>query len=274
MKAFISVMVISCIGSASFSQMDTGHMNDSIYVEGFKLYRSEIASWYGTDLLSADFSYLKSDIGGYFSYSENYITNCVFFSKGDNPRILLSITFDTSYRSDRAIVDTSQRNFSVKEKDLYTIRKLAKEAILNDTLFKQYTHANLNLIPLISENTKRVYILTGPDINGKVIFGNDYLLTFDSSNYLKSKRKLHSNIIVLDYEENDTTSESTFHTHLPETGDFFTSTDVCTLLLYGKFTKWKWHHVIAKDYISIWTIDKHQLLSLTREAWDRIYKHK
>lgn len=45
--------------------------------------------------------------------------------------------------------------------------------------------------------------------------------------------------------------EGAIHNHLPETGDFITATDICTLMLYAKFTKWKSHTVVSEKYINI-----------------------
>jgi hypothetical protein len=36
------------------------------------------------------------------------------------------------------------------------------------------------------------------------------------------------------------------HSHLPESGDFSTATDICTLMLYAQITKWKQHIVVSK----------------------------
>ena len=43
----------------------------------------------------------------------------------------------------------------------------------------------------------------------------------------------------------------TIHNHQEETGDFITATDICTLMLYEKFAKWKNHIVVSKKYMSI-----------------------
>ena len=30
------------------------------------------------------------------------------------------------------------------------------------------------------------------------------------------------------------------------------ATDICTLMLYEKFAKWKQHNVVSKNYLNIW----------------------
>jgi hypothetical protein len=116
-----------------------------------------------------------------------------------------------------------------------------------------------------------VYVLTGAEQNGVVIFGNDYLLTYNNNNLLISKRQLHKNIISMSYgNTSDTTVVGTMHTHLPETGDFITATDICTLMLYEKVAKWQQHLVISRNYVSIWDCNKNNLAILTKQAWDNI----
>ena len=100
-------------------------------------------------------------------------TRCVFFDKGTVPFILASITFDSSYKVNQAAVDAIPRKLTAAENELYTVRKAALELINQDTLFKTYKKTNLNLIPLANGSVKKVYILTGPEENGVVIFGND-----------------------------------------------------------------------------------------------------
>lgn len=96
-----------------------------------------------------------------------------------------------------------EREFTKTENDLYEIRKIALTEINSDALFKTYKNTNLNLIPLINGKDKKVYVLTGPTNSGVVIFGNDYVLTFDNNNKLLIKRQLHKNIIPVYYGEKE-----------------------------------------------------------------------
>jgi hypothetical protein len=143
--------------------------------------------------------------------------------------------------------------------------------INTDTLFKTYESTNLNLIPLINGKDKKVYVLTGPTETGVVIFGNDYLLTFDENNNVTIKKQLHKNIIPIYYGKLEE-EEGAMHTHLPETGDFITATDICTLMLYEKYAKWKTYNVVSKKYLNIWNCKTDQLTVITMEALERINK--
>jgi hypothetical protein len=135
---------------------------------------------------------------------------------------------------------------------------------------------NPNFIPLNDEDGKRVYVLTGPQKHGIVVFGNDYLMTFDKENRLKGKRRLHKNIISTEYGKQDGKPiVGAMHTHLPETVDLITATDVCTLMLYGKFTQWGQYYIISEKNVTIWDCKKNKLsLVMTRKAWDKIYSNQ
>lgn len=233
-----------------------------------------MASWYGTDLFLENYKD-RANVGGYFSYSENEVAKCVFFSKADKPKVIGTISFDSTYNTKTAKIDLTERDFTPNENDLYAIRKIALVTINSDTLFKTYKNTNLNLIPLINGNEKKVYVLTGPEQIGVVIFGNDYLLTFDKDNNLTSKKQLHRNIIPINYdgkEEEGKEIEGTIHSHLPETGDFITATDICTLMLYEKFTKWKQHNVVSQIYLNIWNCLTDQLTVIPMSTIDKINK--
>ena len=175
MAAFVLLLSCFCISNA---QMDIGAISDSLVKEGKTLYKSEMASWNGTDIFLGKYKN-RENVGGYFSYSIGDTSRCIFFSKGLSPTVIGCIYFDETFDVNKAIVDLSERVFTKNEEDLFIIRKTALTEINTDTLFKSYNNANLNLIPLISGGEKMVYVLTGPTVNGVIIFGNDYLLNFN-----------------------------------------------------------------------------------------------
>lgn len=271
-KFLFSFLTLVCL--YTFGQDNPTELAKPIVEEGKRLYKSEMASWYGTDLFLENVKD-RAKIGGYFSYMNNETPTCIFFSKEDNVRVIGTISFDSTYNTKTAKLDLTERSFTKTENDYYTIRQLALHEINSDTLFKTYKNTNLNLVPLISDDEKKVYVLTGPQENGVVIFGNDYLLTFDQDNKLLTKKQLHKNIISINYggkTENGEEIEGTIHTHLPETGDFITATDICTLMLYEKFTNWKQHNVISKKYLNIWNCKTDQLIVIPMETIKKINK--
>jgi hypothetical protein len=270
----VLTLILTLITLSVSGQKNPTEEAQPIVTEGKLLYKSEMASWYGTDLFLENYKN-RDNIGGYFSYTDQPTSKCIFFSRSDNPKVIGSILFDSTYNIKTAIMDLSEREFTEHENNLYVIRKIALSEVNSDTLFKTYKNTNLNFIPLIYDNQRKVYILTGPKQNGVVIFGNDYLLTFDKDNKLISKRQLHKNIIPIYYggkEEEGKQIEGSIHSHLPETGDFITATDICTLMLYEKFAKWKTHNVVSKKYLNIWNCETDQLTVITMDALDKIDK--
>ncbi len=57
------VTVLGCL--FAMAQVDTV---EAIVAEGKRLFRSEMASWYGTDIFMERFQHHKEKIGGYVSY--------------------------------------------------------------------------------------------------------------------------------------------------------------------------------------------------------------
>ena len=271
-KIFTLLLIVSNL--SVIGQTNPTEEAQPIVAEGKLMYRSEMASWYGTDLFLENYK-AQENIGGYFSYTDKGISKCIFFSKGEKPTVIGTISFDSTYNTKTAEVNLAKRDFSKTENDLYEIRILALNEINADTLFKSYKNTNLNLIPLINGNEKKVYVLTGPQNSGVVIFGNDYLLTFDTNNKLLNKKQLHMNIIPVYYggkEEKDKTSVGAVHMHLPATGQFMTATDICTLMLYEKFAKWEQHMVVSEKYMNIWNCKTDQLTVIPKDVIDKINK--
>lgn len=271
MRKFFILFISTLVSSAAFSQ-NISDIRDSLLAEGKRLYRSEMASWYGTDLFIAKYTN-RENIGGYFSYTENDSAKCVFVSKADPQKAIGTVSFDSSYNSATALVDLTERALTATETEIFTIRTAALKIINSDTGFKTYQNTSLNLIPLISNGQKKVYVLTGPTQNGVVILGNDYLLNFTENNELSSIRQLHQNIIPMaSGGENGQDVFGTMHSHLPATGEFITATDICTLMLYGKLTKWQQHIVISKNYVSIWNVQTNNLVILPKKDWEKASK--
>ena len=266
----ILILLLSLFSTTTFAKKNTVEIAKAITAEGKMLYKSEMASWFGTDIFLEVYEN-KENIGGYFSYSKNDSAKCIFFSKEENPKVIGTITFDSTYNLKIADVNLKERAFTSTEKDFFELRKLAKSAIVSDTLFKYYKNTSFNIIPIINENEKKVYVLTGPKTNGTIIFGNDYLLTFNRNNKIVQKKALHKNIIPFEYETVGE-SESTMHSNLPETGDFITATDICTLMLYEKMAGWKSHYVISKNYWSIWNCETNTLAIISSKVMEKINK--
>lgn len=273
----ILFLLLTFVSLSAGAQTDLQTRIKTIVDEGKRLYRLEMASWYGTDLFLVNYK-SRTNVGGYFSFtSKEDVSKCIFFSKAEKPKVIGTISFDKTFNPELAKIDLNEREFTANENDLYVLRKVALATINTNTLFKRYSNTDLNLIPLVYNNEKKVYVLTGPKQGGAVILGNDYLMTFDSNNQLIARKPLHKNIIPVPYagkQSDGTEIVSTLHSHLPETGDLITSTDICTLMLYEKFAKWKSHKVVSQKYLSTWDCAKDELTVVEMEAVEKMVKEK
>ncbi len=170
-QLFITLLFTALLNHSYSQERDLGRITDSISNEGKRLYRSEFASWYGTDVFREKCKSQLAIAGGYLSYDTEEGINNIFFSKGPDPVVLATIAFGSGFNPNNYKLDTNSRKFTATENTLYTIRKAALEQVNKDTLFKVYKNTSLNPIPIIYQGTKRVYFLTGPQINGLVIMG-------------------------------------------------------------------------------------------------------
>lgn len=247
---------------------------DRILNEGKLLYRLEKASWYGTDDMLERFKNKKDSIGGYLSYeTDGNKINTIFFNKYNSNNILVRYQFDGLPKQKPVQIDSINKNATEIERNLIEIRQNAREIVYEniDNFFNFYENTSLNFIPIITQNKKQVFILTGPQVNGIVLLGNDYILNFDEKNKFNNKEKNHNSIIQFAFksENVDKPIESTMHSHVLT--DYITSTDICTLLLYKDYVEWKQHIVISKKQVSIFDLEKETLLTMTRKAWEKIY---
>lgn len=253
--------------SCPIQAQDLKKIAKEIEEEGKYLYRLELAAWYGSDIFKENYSGERA-IGGYFTYIDSKTPKCLFFSKDETPKVIGVVSFGDLKIIETATIDFKVRDFKKDERGLFTIRQKALEILKQDSLFKNYTNANLNLIPTIDKNDRKVYVLTAPKIAGVVLFGNDYILSFDKSNTLLDRQEIHRDLIPVEFDA--CTDSVTFHHHKPELSPFITSTDVCTLMLYAKFAGWKRHYVASEDYVSIWNCETETLRIVTREQFDNL----
>lgn len=251
----------------SIQAQDLDKIAKDIEAEGKSLFRLELAAWYGSEIFKENYKG-EREIGGYFSYIDSNTPKCLFFSKGDKPKVIGVVSFGDIKIVETATIDFKVRDFKKKEEALYTIRQRALDEVRQDTLFKNYTNASLNLIPMIKNDLRQVYILTAPKVSGVVLFGNDYLLKFNKENVLVDIEEIHRDFIPVEFDGR--IDSATFHNHKSNEKPFITATDVCTLLLYAKHAGWKRHFVASEDFISIWDCEKECLRIVTREEFDKM----
>lgn len=272
-RALGSLVLLSglLISSAAFAKKDLVKIAAEIEAEGMMLYRLEKASWHGTDLFLEKYPY-RDNVGGYFSYMDQDTPKCIFVAKTSDPQVIGTIIFNKDFDLEQAKVIMTGRALTPIEQDIFELRKAAFDAMKTEAFKMSYfKNTNPNIIPVVRGKDRKVYILTGPTNEGVIILGNDYLLDFDAKNKLKSAKQLHKNLIPLEYEKG-TEGAVSIHNHSPETGDFITATDICTLMLYSDIAGWKQHYTISKKYCSIWDVKKQTLIIITTDAMKKILK--
>ena len=272
-KLFTLITLFILAQNATAQKNELRHIADSINTEGETLYRSEWASGHSTQIFTSSFGGKKLLSGGYFSYESKTEMTTIFFSKNEDPVVLATVKFDHGLDSSKYSIDTTTRKFTENEKEFYTIRSKAAQAILNDTLFKFYQNTSLNLVPIIKNGAKRVYVVTAQTAPDEVLLGNDYLINFDKDNDIIKKTKLHNNLIPLGTGGQDAIKASS-HQHLGETSPFITATDICAFKLWKAKTTWVISFVVSAGYVSAWHFRDEFLEILTQDEWQKIMKNK
>lgn len=256
MKNILAVVFV--LYAVSFQAQNLKKLSKEINEEGIALYRSEMASWYGTDVFKANYNKMEN-VAGYFSYIDESVPKCIFFSKEN--KVLATIAFPTNYNPKDAKLDLKEREFTAIENEYFTIRQNALQRIKTDTIFKFYQNTNFNIVPLIQKNIKKVYVLTGHSQNNVVLFGNDYLITFNNKNEIKNVERLHKNMIAQNiHDEKVGKTVGGVHSHIIEKWLTITPTDICTLMLYQHITNWESYTVVSKKYVSIWNSNNNLMI--------------
>lgn len=259
MKSLACTLFLIALTLQAMAQLED--VNE-IITEGKTLYKLERASWLGTDVLQEQHRNLDG-IGGYFSYIDNDTVKNVYYSQALTPRILATISFDTA-QIKNIKTDFTERPLTKMEQDLFVIRAKTEQA-LRDDFFRRYDSTNFNIVPLITGNSKKAIILTAPTQNGVMIFGNDYVLTFDDAFNITDKKRLHQSFLKCNFGNKEIVTG--IHTHI--TSDFFTSTDICTLMLYEKMFGLKNYMVISRNHTWIWDCTTDELARPTMRSKSR-----
>ncbi len=240
-------------GQTSLSENELAVKSREIKKEGLLLYRLEKASWKGTDLFIEKYS-MPIGVGGYFSYPIGNKTRFVFVSNEDDPKIMFSADYDSTFSKETVESNNERRSLSSLEKEYFFLRRKVRDSIVNCPIVKWYQNTNFNIVPIIEKDRHIAYIMTGSKDNGTVYFGNDYLVIFDKNNKIELINKLHEGLIPIDVRP-EHLSDSTIgciHNHLPYYSSFITPTDICTSMLYQYNKNIKQISIVSNKYVSIW----------------------
>ncbi len=257
--------------------IDLAKKDAEIVAEGKKLYYLQMATTLGLE----SFMQLPNDVIknalGYFAYQEGKFYKCVFFNHLGDAQIVSTISFDSSFNKLRTAINTTLRPMTEAEKNLYFMRQRSLDEIKADTaFFKIYTNTSTIILPMIDNNERRVFVLTKSEDPASVIFGNDYVLNFDRTNYMSAKKAIHNDIIIIDCvaknSEEDEDLSAIMHKHEGESGEFITATDVCALLMNEKKAGWLHHVVKSQNYVSVWFCDTDELETMPVKKWNKYNK--
>lgn len=261
-KILILITLLSSINVSAKENLDK--IASEILKEAKILYRSEMASWYGTDvMMAANISGWQTKIGGYFSYPDGDETKCIFYTNSETPVVYATITFDKTFDAQTTRPDVGERVFTKKEEAYFSISKATKKAIETDTFFVRYKNVNFNVIPVFDGETRQAYVMAGTTESGILPLGGDYLIKFDKDNKILTKEKLHNTYIPTGCGKDVTSS---YHTHVSGKSQFITVTDLCILMLYYSICPFESYVVASEEYFSFWNPKGESLVILTAEA--------
>ncbi|UZR98851.1 hypothetical protein [Chondrinema litorale] len=270
MNNLILVLLLFCV----FPAWSQNKKTDKILEEGKLLFRLEKASWNSTDHFLANFESKQNNVGGYLSYeNEDKTITSIFYDSHIHDKIVVRYLFDEVPQQPIKI-DSVSSDASPLEQNLILMRTDAQQRVHTDedSFFSFYENTSLNYIPLINSQVQKVFILTGPQVNGVVLIGNDYQLIYNDRNEFVKKEKIHNSLVRIPTGSKEKTISETFHSHV--LSDYFNSTDICTLLLYRDFVEWKTHIVISKKYVSIFDMKKEKIITMKKKAWEKISNMK
>ena len=273
-------MFFICVHAQTKPQpIDLAKKDAEIVAEGKRLYYLQMATTLGLEsFLELPDDVVKTALG-YFAYQDGRFYKCVFFNNLGDAQIVSTISFDSSFNKKRTAINTTLRPMTETEKNLYFMRERSLDEIKKDTaFFKLYTNTSTIILPLIYNNERRVFVLTKSDDPASVVFGNDYVLDFDRTNYVSAKKAIHNDIVIIDCvpknSEEDEDLSAIMHKHEGESGEFITATDVCALLINEKKAGWLHHVVKSQNYVSVWFCDTDELETMPMKKWNKYNKNE
>lgn len=182
--------------------------------------------------LVANYPELLARVGGYVSYQvDDGKINTVFYGKNNPNSIMIRYQFTDLLNhtfTTLPLIGGKDRN---RERKFIATREAAFKMLREnaDSFFTFYENTSVNCILVPVGRKKKVYILTAPKSYGNVLLGGDYMLTYNSSNLLVDRRKIHNSLITLSAGNNvskDTTA-MTMHSHV--LSEAIDPTDICKI---------------------------------------------
>jgi len=259
MKIFLLMMIYS-MASLAAQEMPSGF--DAVMRTGVTLARLELASAMSSDFFRSSLDPRKDSVGGHVAFVSGERITSVYYANSDPSLIYHTYSFDKNVDFGSMRVDTHQRAASPREQELIALRRASLKAIVSDStnFFAAYKFTVLHHIPLIDSTSRVVYIRTVSTREQFAIFGNDYRLTFDSTNNLVKREKLHQNLMPVESSPKSAGSRPdtvvTHHSHSILSSELPTETDVCTLMVTAGHVPWQQHAILTPTWNCVWNMSE------------------
>lgn len=217
---------------------------------GTELYQIEVAARNAIQILGTYHQDIK--IHDYVSYMKNDTVNVVFWKEdADWYLVVAVISFPKPVSIDNYEVKTKSR---LPEKDELTHIRIKEDVqkSINLPFFKRYQNSFLQPIIFSTDTTYEVHLINVPNLSTSILFGNDYLITYDKTGKQIEKRALDPNLVAVPsvIELKKKGENYTSHKHTKNATSEVTPTDICILLLYEPYVNWEEHRIETETSIS------------------------
>lgn len=269
----IRILLLMALGAPIWGRLaaqPTQAETDAIVAEGIEMFHLELASWQATDLVLASFTELGSD--AYFSYRDRDSLRTIYYREDHPDAVVGEVAFDSLADIASQRLQWRGRPSTAHEQSLMRMRANMLALCRSDKkgYFRVYDNVGINIVLLPGAHPV-AYMLTAPTEPGVVLIGNDYKFEFDGAGKVTRYKRLHEDLRSIPTADD---AEASAHAHEKGESPYMTSTDICTMLLYGQNTTWHQHLAVHPKYVSFWNLDKRTLVVITSKAWNRIVAHQ
>jgi len=269
MKCYFVLMICS-MASLAAQEMPSGF--DSVMATGTLLAKLELASAMSSDFFRSSLDARKDSVGGHVAYMSGERVSAVYFSASNPSLIYHTYSFNKNIDFGSLQLDSHQRAATAKEQQLVNLQQAAVADVFSDStnFYSAYKFTALHYIPLVDSVRRVVYIRTVSTREQFTIFGNDYRLTFDSTNALIKREKLHQSLMPIEASPKSSGSRPdtvvTHHSHSILSSELPTETDVCALLVVAGHVPWQTHAVLTPTWNCVWNSNEKKFLFYKKDT--------
>ncbi|MEQ9229348.1 MAG: hypothetical protein RIF46_01600 [Cyclobacteriaceae bacterium] len=230
-----------------FAQDELSKVANEILNKGLSLYRLEMASWQSTDSLNAED---KKRAEGYFSYRQNGILQSIYYDPSGEFAVkkflftedsLVSVTIqEIEENVPLTSNETAIVNFTKKAKDM---------SVVWYSMQGWSEIVNPNIMVVKGDSDYEYICIPGAKSGGFTPIGGEIKHKFNSKNEWNGMDHLHNNLIPIEHHDDAAIAS---HNHFGKKlgKEYITPTDICTILLYQRWSNVDQHIVVHKKFIS------------------------